>query len=74
MPYFSWSRSQSIRTLAEVELTFPLAEAEAPLCERLTAEAVRLRKLGFRFRRIAKALGADDKTVAKALARIGFVS
>ena len=55
-------------------MTFPLAEAEAPLCQRLTAEAVGLRKLGFSFRRIAKALGADDKTAAKALAQTGFAS
>jgi hypothetical protein len=55
-------------------MTFPLAEAEAPLYQRLAPEAGRLRRLGFSLRRIATTLGADDKTVAKALARMARVS
>ena len=53
-------------------MTVPLAEAEAPLYQRLAPEAAWLRRLGFSYRRSAKALGADDKTVARALAWIGF--
>ena len=55
-------------------MTFPLAEAEAPLYQRLAPEAERLRQLGLSLRRIARALGVDDKTVAKALARMARVS
>ncbi len=50
-------------------MTFPLAEAVVPLYHRLTPEIARLILLGLSIRRIAKALGVDDKTVAKALAR-----
>jgi transposase-like protein len=52
-------------------MTFPLAEAVAPLYHRLAPEIARLLLLGLSRRRIAKALGVDDKTVAKALARSG---
>ena len=52
-------------------MTFPLAEAIAPLYHRLAPEADRLLLLGLSRHRIAKALGVDDKTVAKALGRSG---
>ena len=66
-----WTRSQSIRAVSEMPMTFPVAEAVVPLCHRLAPEIARLFLLGLSRRRIAKALGVDDKTVAKALARSG---
>jgi hypothetical protein len=52
--------------LAEGALIFSLAEAEPPLYQKLAPEIARLRQLGLSRRRIAIALGIDDKTVAKA--------
>ncbi len=48
-------------------LTFPLAEAKAPLYQGLASEIARLHLLGLSLRRIAKALGIGDKTVEKSL-------
>jgi hypothetical protein len=61
-----WTRSQSIRTVAEISLTFPLVKAEPLLYQQIAPEVTRLRQLGLSSRRIAIALGIDDKTVAKA--------
>jgi hypothetical protein len=48
-------------------LTFPLAEAKAPLYQGLAPEITKRRLLGLSLRRIAKPLGIDDKTVEKSL-------
>ena len=61
-----WTRSQSIRTLATLDFNFPIAEAAAPVYEAIAPEVTKLHRLGLSFRQIAKRLGIDDKTVAKA--------
>ena len=48
-------------------MTLPLAEAVAPLYQRLAPAIARLIPLGLSRRRIAKALGIDDKAVEKSL-------
>lgn len=68
-----WTRAQSIRTLSEVVLKFPLVAAEPPLYQRIAPEVVHLQRLGPCNRRIAKALAVDDKTVAKAASWISDV-
>jgi hypothetical protein len=52
--------------VSEVVLIFPLVAAEPPLYQRIAPEVMHLQRLGLCNRRIAKALGVDDKTVAKA--------
>ena len=52
--------------MSEVVLKFPLVAAEPPLYQRIAPEVVHLPRLGLCNRRIAKALGVDDKTVEKA--------
>jgi len=53
--------------VSEVVLTFPLVAAVQLLYQRIAPEVAHLQRLGLCKRRIAKALGVDDKTVAKAL-------
>jgi hypothetical protein len=62
-----WTRSERIRTASEVNLEFPLTEAEVSLYQRFAPEIARLRRLGLSRHRIGEALGIDDKTVAKAI-------
>jgi hypothetical protein len=62
-----WTRSERIRTAAEVAFSFSLTEAEAPTYQRIAREAERLGALGLSLNKIAGHLGVDDKTVAKAL-------
>ena len=52
--------------MSEVVLTFRLVAAEAPLYQRIVPEVAHIQRLGLCNRGIAKALGVDDKTVAKA--------
>lgn len=61
-----WRRAQSIRTVSAVVLQFPLVAAEPPLYQRIATEVAHQQRLGLCNRRIAKALGVDDKTVEKA--------
>ena len=62
-----WTRSQPIRTAAEVPLRFSLLETRPSFTyQRIAREAVRLRALGMPNCAIAVQLGVTDKTVAKA--------
>ena len=62
-----WTRSQPIRTAAEVPLRFSLLETRPSFAyQRIAREAVRLRALGMPNCAIAVQLGVTDKTVAKA--------
>ena len=63
-----WTRLQPIRTAAEVPLAFAVFSSDAFRYQEIAAEARRMRRLGLRLRAIGRALGVDDKTVAKALA------
>ena len=63
-----WRRTQRIRTAAEVPLEAALLETEAkPLYQRVAGKALQLRELGLSLSAIGRRLGADDKTVAKAI-------
>jgi hypothetical protein len=64
-----WTRSQRIRTFAEEAFEVHLQDTIlAPQYQRIAAEATQLYQLGLSMYRIARRLGADDKTVAKAIA------
>jgi len=58
-----------IRTLAEIPVEFAVFTHEPFQCQRIEAEASRMRRLGMSFRAIGAALGVDEKQVRKALAR-----
>jgi hypothetical protein len=63
-----WTRTQRIRTAAELPFEAILAEAAAaPIYQRIAAKALHLRQLGLGPAAIARQLGMDRKTVAKAL-------
>lgn len=63
-----WTRTQRIRTAAEIPFEAALLEtAEPPLYQRIAPKAMRLWKLGLSLSRIARHLGVTDKTVAKSL-------
>ena len=67
--YLWWTRSQRIRTAAEIPFEAALLEtAQAPLYQRIAPKAMRLWELGLSLSRIAQHLGVTDKTVAKSLA------
>jgi hypothetical protein len=69
-----WTRSQRIRTAAELALTVDLVDAEAaPLYQRIAIKARQLRELGLGPVAIAAKLSTDRKTVAKALAWLARV-
>ena len=63
-----WRRTQRIRTVAEVALEVALRGTEAqPKYQQVAQKARHLRDLGLSNRAIARKLGVDDKTVAKAV-------
>ncbi len=63
-----WTRSQPIRTLAQVPFQFPLLGARRPFAyQHLSGKAVELQRLGMSASAIARALGVTDKTITKAL-------
>jgi hypothetical protein len=63
-----WTRTQRIRTAAEVPLEVALLETEAwPLYQQLARKALHLRELGLSYCAIARRLEVNDKTVAKAI-------
>jgi len=64
-----WTRSQRIRTAAELPFQAILADATAaPVYQRVASKALHLQQLGLGPVVIARRFGIDRKTVAKALA------
>ena len=64
-----WTRSQRIRTVAQLPFDVAILETSPPPAyQRIAHEADRLRRLGLSFTLIAEALKTSDKTVAKAIA------
>lgn len=67
-----WTRSQRIRTVAEVPLVAALVETlPAPVYLQIAGQARQLRGLGLAQEVIARELGVSAKTVAKSL-RVGL--
>ena len=65
-----WTRSQSIRTAAQLPFEVALLEAvPPPVYQLIAAPAKQLSRLGLTHVQIARALGVTDKTIAKAIAR-----
>jgi hypothetical protein len=63
-----WTRSQRIRTAAEVPFEVAMLDIEqSPIYQRIAFEAKQLQGLGMSFSRIAEQLGVDHKTVAKSI-------
>jgi hypothetical protein len=63
-----WTRSQRIRTLAEIPFEAELLEAEIPpKYQQIADRALHLNRLGLSNEAIARHLVVDGKTVAKAL-------
>jgi len=66
-----WTRSQPIRTAADLLLEFPVLETRRQFAYQAIAEkACKLKALGMSDIAIARSLGVTDKTVAKAISRI----
>lgn len=64
-----WTRTQRIRTAAELPFEAVLTDAVAvPLCQRIASKALHLHHLGLRPSAIARRLEVASQTVAKALA------
>ena len=64
-----WTRLQPIRTVAEIAVEFAVFPRDAFRYREIAAEARRMRRLGMSLRAVGAALGVDEKTVRKALAR-----
>jgi hypothetical protein len=65
----SWTRTQSIRTVAQIQVWAALFEtAPLPVYQQIAPKAKHLRELGMSHKAIARALGVNDKTVTKAIA------
>ena len=65
-----WTRSQRYRTAGEIPFETAILETEPmPPYRRIAAEVHHLRQLGMSTAAIARYLGVDDKTVAKAIRR-----
>ena len=63
-----WTRSQRIRTLAEIPFEAAILDtAPAPVYQQIAAKALQLQQLGMSILAIAKRLGVTDKTVTKAV-------
>ena len=63
-----WTRTERIRTLAEVPFQVAIQDyTEAPIYQRIAPKALQLRELGLRDKAIARRLGVTDKTVTKAV-------
>lgn len=67
-----WTRTQRIRTAAEIRFGVPILDTlEPPTYQRIAGKAAHLRELGLSDVVIARRFGVSDKTVAKA---IGWMS
>ena len=65
-----WTRSLPIRTTAEIRAHIKVLPAKHPyLYQKLAQKATELHLLGLSYTKIAKILGIDHKTVAKAVRR-----
>jgi hypothetical protein len=63
-----WTRSQSIRTAAEIPIEIDLVEdLPVPIYQQIAARATQLREQGLSDRRIGQELGVDPKTAVKAI-------
>ena len=63
-----WTRTQRIRTVAEMPLEVALMDTRAaPVYQKIAERALHLRQLGLSDSAIAKKLNVTDKTVAKAI-------
>jgi hypothetical protein len=63
--YSELTRSQPIRTVAEMPIEFALTETGGPFAyQAIAKEALALRRLGMSAVAIARALGVTDKTVS----------
>jgi DNA-binding NarL/FixJ family response regulator len=63
-----WTLSQRIRTVSEIAFEVTLVEASPPLTyQRIAEKAIHLNQLGLSNEAIARHLGVDGKTVAKAV-------
>lgn len=64
-----WTRSQRIRTAAELPFEAVLADATAaPVYQRIASKALHLQQLGLGPSAIARRIGTDRKMVTKSLA------
>jgi len=63
-----WRRTQRIRTFAELAFEVALLETMGPpRYQQIAEKALHLNQLGFSNKAIARHIGVDDETVAKAL-------
>ena len=65
-----WTRLQPIRTASEIPIEFAVFTQDPFAFQSIGAEASRMRRLGMSLRAIGGALGVDEKTVRKALAKL----
>jgi hypothetical protein len=64
-----WTRTQRIRTAAQIPLEIVLLDTGAtPTYQRIASKALHLQQLGMSCSAIARRLSVTDKTVAKAIA------
>ena len=69
-----WTRSQRIRTLAEMPFEVPIVDVEpAPLYQRVSQQAAHMQRFGLSLACIARKLSVDDETVAKAIRWCGKI-
>ena len=65
---FLWTRSQTIRTAGETPFEAALLDTEPPpIYQRISQQAAQLQALGLSLSCIARQLGVNDKTAAKAV-------
>ena len=63
-----WTRSQRLRTLAEIPVEVELRGAPiTPIYQRIAAEAARLHEGGLALKAVAEHFGVNDHTAAKAV-------